>query len=555
MGVHNETGTLAKAFSAMLSRIHTSETEMEHMVDQLAENNRTLGQQVLNQTEHIQAIVKYAADGIITMTQEGLIDSVNPALCDIFAYDEHELLGQPMTMLMPESYRDGLTQDLSGYLTRPDADPVHLLSTELEGLRKSGDVFPLALNLNEMHVGGEVYFLGSIRDIGIEQIKREKLEHTQRLESLGVLAGGIAHDFNNLLTAILGNAALARSRMDRNSPAIEMLANIEKSSERAAALCKQMLAYSGKGKFIVESLNLTDMIEEMVNLLEVSIQKNVIMRLDLSEQLLPIEADVAQMQQVIMNLVINASEAIENKSGIITIHTGVVAIDEAYIQTIYMDENLSAGRYVVVEISDTGCGMDKDTQKRMFDPFFTTKFTGRGLGMSAILGIVRGHKGAIKVYSELGKGTTFKVLFPCSDCIAVEQKEISEIAVRPQGWGMVLIVDDEETIREIASVILEDVGFSVLTAQDGEDGVAMFRQHQSEIRAVLLDMTMPRLNGAEAFREIRMIDPNVKVVLSSGYNEQDATNRFAGKGLAGFIQKPYSPEALQTMMLDILSEE
>jgi len=554
MNIHNETGTLARAFAAMLSRIQTSETELKCMVEKLAESNRTLDQRVVDQTEHIQAIVKFSADGIITMTQDRLIDSVNPALCHVFAYEEQELLDQPMTMLMPESYRDSYMQGLKRYLNRPDSEPIHL-STELEGLRKSGEVFPLALKLNEMHVGGQVLFLGSVRDIGEEKIKREKLEHTQRLESLGVLAGGIAHDFNNLLTAILGNAALARGRIDKKSPATEMLKNIEKSSERAAALCKQMLAYSGKGKFIVESLNLTDMIEEMVNLLDVSIQKNVVMRMDLSEQLLPIEADVAQMQQVVMNLVINASEAIEGKSGIITIHTGVVAIDDAYIQTMYMDENLSAGRFVVVEISDTGCGMDEETQKHMFDPFFTTKFTGRGLGMSAILGIVRGHKGAIKVYSEQGKGTTFKVLFPCSDCIAVEQKELPQASVRPQGHGTILIVDDEETIREIASVILEDVGFSILTAKDGEEGVRMFRQHQADIRAVLLDMTMPRLNGAEVFREIRTIEPDVKVILSSGYNEQDATNRFAGKGLAGFIQKPYLPEALQTMVLDVLPEE
>jgi len=555
MAIHNETGTLAKAFTTMLSRVHASETELKHLVEELAESNRTLDRRVVNQTEHIQAIVKYASDGIITMTQAGLIDSVNPALCQIFAYDEHELLGQPMTMLMPESYQDAHTQGLNHYLNSVDAKPIHLVSTELEGLRKSGEVFPLSLNLNEMHVGGEVFFLGSIRDIGIEKMKREKLEHTQRLESLGVLAGGIAHDFNNLLTAILGNAALARARLDRTSPVIEMLGNIEKSSERAAALCKQMLAYSGKGKFIIESINLTEMIEEMLNLLQVSIQKNVIVRLDLAEQLLPIEADVAQMQQVMMNLVINASEAIEGKSGIITIHTGVVAIDEAYMKTTYMDENLSVGRYVVVEISDTGCGMDENTKKHLFDPFFTTKFAGRGLGMSAILGIVRGHQGAIKVYSEQGKGTTFKVLFPCSDRGEVQQEVLPQTIVSRHGSGTVLIVDDEETIREIATVILEDVGFSVLTANDGEDGVRVFGEHQSQIRAVLLDMTMPRLNGSEAFREIRMIDPDVKVVLSSGYNEQDATNRFAGKGLAGFIQKPYAPEALQTMMLDILSEE
>ncbi|MDQ6969561.1 MAG: response regulator [Mariprofundus sp.] len=550
--IDNETGALARAFVAMLARVEGSESELKAMLEELEQSNRTLDQRVADQTAHIQAIVKFSADGIITMTETGLIDSVNPALCHLFAYSEAELIGQPMTMLMPEAYREGHIKGFNRYLNTPDAEPIHL-TAELEGLRKSGEVFPLALKLNEMHVGEQVFFLGSIRDIEQEKIEREKLEHTQRLESLGVLAGGIAHDFNNLLTAILGNAALARSRMDKKSPAIEMLENIEKSSERAAALCKQMLAYSGKGKFIVEPLNLTLMIEEMINLLDVSIQKNIVMRLDLSQQLLPIEADAAQMQQVIMNLVINASEAIDSKSGIITIHTGVVAIDKAYIQTTYMDENLTAGRYIVLEISDTGCGMDADTQKRMFDPFFTTKFTGRGLGMSAILGIVRGHKGAIKVYSELDKGTTFKVLFPCSERLPEEQKDIVAEPVLLQGQGVILIVDDEETIREIASVILEDVGFTVLTAKDGEEGVQMFRQHQTDICAVLLDMTMPRLNGAEVFREIRLMQPDVQVILSSGYNEQDATNRFAGKGLAGFIQKPYSPEALQTMLLNAVA--
>ncbi|MDX8389165.1 MAG: response regulator, partial [Mariprofundaceae bacterium] len=302
------------------------------------------------------------------------------------------------------------------------------------------------------------------------------------------------------------------------------------------------------------SINLTDMIEEMMNLLDVSIEKNVVMRLDLSEQLLPIEADASQIQQVIMNLVINASEAIEKKSGIITIHTGVVEIDRDYIKTTYIQDDIEPGRYVAIEVSDTGCGMDADTLSHIFDPFFTTKFTGRGLGMSAIHGIVRGHKGAIKVYSEVGKGTTFKIIFPASDTLEPIEKETVKKSHENEDRGTILIVDDEETIREIAGMMLEDVGFTILKAKDGVEGVEVFREHQTEIRVVLLDMTMPRMNGEEVFREIRTLQPDVTVILSSGYNEQDATNRFAGKGLAGFIQKPYSPSALQTKVLDIVGE-
>ncbi len=549
--IKNEAGALAKAFAGMIQRIQTFQLELESTVEALAENNRTLDQRVREQTEHIQAIVQYSADGIITMNQQGKIESVNPAICHMFGYAEEELIGQAMTKLMPEKYRDAHTQALSRYTNSGSTSSINL-SVELEGMRKSGEVFPLDLNINEMHVGTHMLFLGRMLDLTEDNIKREKLEHTQRLESLGVLAGGIAHDFNNLLTAILGNAGLARRKIDRKSPAIQMLDNIETASERAAALCKQMLAYSGKGKFVVEAINLTELIEEMMKLLEVSMQKNIVMRLNLSKQLPLIEADASQMQQVIMNLVINASEAIENKSGSVTIHTGVVDMDDDYIQTTYMDDKLLPGRYIAIEVSDTGCGMDDHTKKHLFDPFFTTKFTGRGLGMSAILGIVRGHKGAIKLYSEVGKGTTFKILFPCSEYAENKHKEALTNHPTRQGFGTILIVDDEETIRATAGMMLEDIGFTIITANDGVEGVEVFREKQAEIRAVLLDMTMPRMNGEEVFREIRMMQPDIKVILSSGYNEQDATNRFAGKGLAGFIQKPYSLSALQGKVLDIL---
>ncbi|MDQ6968019.1 MAG: ATP-binding protein, partial [Mariprofundaceae bacterium] len=383
---------------------------------------------------------------------------------------------------------------------------------------------------------------------------RSQIEHMQRLESLGVLAGGIAHDFNNILTAILGNAAMAERKALLDPHATQGYLNkIVTSSERAADLCKQMLAYSGKGKFEVRAIDLSILVEEITNLLEISISKSVVLKYHLTDQLPAVEADAAQLQQVIMNLTINASDAIADKSGVISISTGVMHADRAYLSGTSLDDALPEGRYVYLEVSDTGCGMDKETQKKVFEPFFTTKFTGHGLGMSAVLGIVRGHHGAIKFYSELKHGTTFKVLLPISEQPVDAPLPWAEPAAEPwHGSGTVLIVDDEETIREMASMMLEDMGFTTLTAQDGLDGVNVYRQHQKEIAVVLMDMTMPKMDVKTCFTELRIINKDVKVLLSSGYNEQEAISSFAGQGLAGFIQKPYTPEALQEKLQQTL---
>ncbi|MDQ6966819.1 MAG: response regulator, partial [Mariprofundaceae bacterium] len=353
-------------------------------------------------------------------------------------------------------------------------------------------------------------------------------------------------------TAILGNAAMAeRKALKHPHDTQRYLGNIVASSEKAAELCKQMLAYSGKGQFVIRTIDLSAMVKDVTKLLEVSIAKGIVLKYHLSEHLPAVEADVAQLQQVIMNMVINASDAIGEKSGVISIATGVMQADSAYLA----GTSLPAGRYVYLEVSDTGCGMDKQTQAKLFEPFFTTKFTGHGLGMSAVLGIVRGHHGAIKLYSEPGKGSTFKVLLPIS---AQQAEAVTEATASSDEWrgsGTVLIVDDEETIRETAAMMLEEMGFATLIAVDGEDGVRVYREHQARIVAVLMDMTMPRMDGKTCFTELKRINRDVKVVLSSGYNEQEATSRFAGKGLAGFIQKPYLPDALQAKMQEIMDGE
>ena len=385
--------------------------------------------------------------------------------------------------------------------------------------------------------------------INAEREKAEaqtKLEHVQRLESLGILAGGIAHDFNNILTAVMGNAAMAYRSIEDSSPAKEFLSRIEASTQRAADLCKQMLAYSGKGKFIIKSIDLSQLVEDMTRLMEVSIEKNVVIKYHLAENLPAIEVDSAQVQQVILNLITNANESIESKSGVISFTTGVMHADKSYLQNTISTGDIPEGRYVFLEVSDTGHGMDKQTLKKIFDPFFTTKFTGRGLGMSAVLGIVRGHQGALRVYSEVGKGTTFKVLFPVSSSAVVLADDDKALTQEPwRGEGTILVVDDEETIREVAAMMLEDMGFQTIGAENGLEALHLYQKFQHEIVGVLLDMTMPKMEGGECFSELRRINPDVKVVLSSGYNEQDVTNRFVGKGLAGFVQKPYTPEELQ----------
>jgi PAS domain S-box-containing protein len=397
-------------------------------------------------------------------------------------------------------------------------------------------------------VAGLVAALHDVTEIREAEDRRRQLEsqiqHSQKLESLGVLAGGIAHDFNNLLTGILGNANLALMEMTPEAATRQTIEQIEVAAKRAADLTKQLLAYSGKGRFVVQRLDLSAVVEEMAHLLAASISKKATLHYCFTPDLPQVEADGTQLRQVVMNLITNASDALGNDSGVIGVATGVVDVDRDYLDHTFLDDDLSTGPYVFIEVSDNGCGMDPDTVGKIFDPFFTTKFTGRGLGLAAVLGIVRGHHGAIDIQSEPGRGTTVKVLLPAVEKTVSRPVQEDRPAEEWKGGGTILVVDDEETVRGLARLGLETFGFDVVTAADGVEAVEKFREHGPSIVAVLLDMTMPRMDGRETFRELRRIRPDVRVVLSSGYNEQEATSPFTGEGLAGFIQKPYLPRDL-----------
>jgi two-component system cell cycle sensor histidine kinase/response regulator CckA len=369
-----------------------------------------------------------------------------------------------------------------------------------------------------------------------------QLLHVQKLESLGVLAGGIAHDFNNMLAAVQGSISLATLMLAPEHAVQASLRDALAGVRRASDLTRQLLAYSGKGSFQVLRIDLSAQVEELAQLLETTLPKKVQLRLELGRDLPPIEADPAQVQQIVMNLVINGAEAMGDERGTVLVTTGAQDVDANYAASLFAPGAFPPGRYVAIEVHDTGSGMDEATQARIFDPFFSTKFTGRGLGLAAVLGIVKAHKGAIKVYSTPGKGTTFKVLFPAAEGSAERPAKTPPPTVL--GKGLALVIDDDRGVRLVVRHLLEFFGFDVIEAADGRRGVEQFAAHAAEVKFVLLDMTMPELSGEETFRELRSLRPDLPVILSSGYNEVEATRRFCAKGYAAFLPKPFTPEDL-----------
>ena len=401
---------------------------------------------------------------------------------------------------------------------------------------------------------GQSIYCMVVRNI-TERVQAEaRLRQTQKLESIGLLAGGIAHDFNNLLTGILGQTSLAMEKLSPQHPAWNNISKAVISVKRGADLTRQLLAYAGRGQFQIEAIDLNQLILDNASLLETGMTSQAHLQLALAPHLLPIEADRGQIQQIVMNLVINAAEAITAEHGEVKISTDEVILKPDDAQQYVGGDKLPPGHYVCLQVSDTGVGMDEETLARIFDPFFTTKERGTGLGLSATLGIVRSHGGGLQVTSRVGQGTTFTILFPAFTQ-PLQQDGTPVVATHPIASGCILVIDDEKSVREVVRDILEMNDHKVLVAQNGQIGLEVFKQHQAEIDVVLLDMQMPIMNGAETFQALRAFDPNVKVILSSGYNEIEATRRFVGQGLAAFLQKPYDLDALLNKVQAILAQE
>ncbi len=503
------------------------------------------------------SLVHNLSDAIVLITPDGTVFGGTPSL--------ERMLGHELTSLAGKSAFEFVHPDDIEIVQEAFAETVQRTNpgtpTEFRTRRRDGTyavVEALADNLADAPgIRGIVVTLRDITERKRAEAQRRAIEariqHTQKLESLGVLAGGIAHDFNNLLTGVLGHAALALTTVPRESVAHHHLQQVRLAAQRSAELTQQLLAYSGKSRVSVQPVQLSAVVEEMARLLEVSISKQCQLLCQLGPELPAFEGDPSQVRQVVMNLILNASEAIGEAPGVIRIATGAAHCDRSYLSESYVDESLQEGSYVFLEVSDTGCGMTAEIKARIFDPFFTTKFTGRGLGLAAVLGIVRSHHGALRVQSELGKGTTFRVLFPLSPTAAAVQPAAArdQQSDSNQVSATVLVIEDDRAVRNIAIAILQTAGFRVLSASDGPDGIELFRAHAQEIQAVLLDCTMPQLNGNQVMAALRSIRPEVTVVLTSGYAEAAPD---AGSAETMFLQKPYAPHELVEAMQRAVKE-
>ena len=500
------------------------------------------------------AIVEFSDDAIISKDLNGIVQTWNKGAERIYGHIAVEMIGRPMSVLLPPDRPEEETGILSRLSMGDRVD--HF---ETARLRKDGSRIEVSLTVSPVYdKEGRVIGASHVaRDITERRNIEAQRLHAQKLESLGVLAGGVAHDFNNLLTGILGNASLVAEGLHPANPNRRILNECIQAAERAAQLTRQLLAYAGKGRFVTEAIDLSALVREISALIQTSISRKVQIRLELANDLPLMEADAGQLQQVVMNLIINGAEAIGEDVGLVVCTTAAQTVDDAYLNTLGVEaQHIAPGTYVTLEVHDSGCGMDEATLARIYEPFFSTKFTGRGLGLAAVSGIVHGHKGALKVYTSPGKGSTFKVLFPAAERLADDESQDAEVlnAGCEGNNHTVLIVDDEDSVRSVARNTLQRRGYRTIEARDGREALEVYRRFAHEITLVLLDLTMPYLNGEEVLRELKIITPAVKVLLSSGFNEVEAIRRFTGKGLAGFLQKPYTAMRLAETIKSIISE-
>jgi two-component system cell cycle sensor histidine kinase/response regulator CckA len=490
----------------------------------------------------------------------GAFLAVNEAFVRACGYERRDILGKSDRDVWPIEHAERYMADDLRIMASGEKFFVE------EPIHEGGDVKWFETFKTPIHnsTGGIIGTVGLARDITerkrAEEQRRQlerRMQETQKLESLGVLAGGIAHDFNNLLVGVLANADLVldglRRSEDRES-ILERVTDIKNAAMHAAGLTNQMLAYSGRGRFDVRSISINEMIHGMGHLLIASISKKAKVQYELAPSLPAVRADVAQIRQVIMNLITNASDALEGRTGTIRVSTGTQVVSDS-VHDLYGPTPLARGTYVYFEVADDGCGMTDEARERLFEPFFTTKFTGRGLGLSTVQGIVRGHGGGITLRSKPGEGTTIKVFLPCAaERVAVLEPDSAQRQPRAEwtGSGLVLLVDDDEQVRVVTDLLLRSMGFDVLAVATGREALIEFDRRASELRLVMLDLTMPDISGDQVLHELRQRRADVPVLLCSGYSEDDASRRVGRQGVVGFLQKPYPLDLLKARLQDLL---
>lgn len=511
-------------------------------------------------TRQQKLILDSAAEGIVGLNDQGRITFVNPAT--------EQLLGRGAVELIGRAAHDALLGSTgeTGLCTKPDCPVCTVLRQDCRSERGESEFrsidgvrFPVEYSVTAMCDGtstiGAVLVFKDVTERHRAAEQRRMLEaqiqQAQKLESLGLLAGGIAHDLNNMLAGIQGNASLALSEVPDQSRVGERLRRIIGGCDRAGKVIQQILAYSGQVTCDPIRLDLNEQIEEMTEFMRAAVPRNIALDMRLAPETPATESDSGQLQQVITNLLVNAAEAIGDESGRITISTECITLSEDDVHQYYSGQNLSPGDYVALRVADTGCGMSPETVRRAFEPFFSEKGAGRGLGLSAMLGVVRAQGGGVRVESTLGEGSSFTVVLPACESLSDE-----EVVVKPRQQApndaTVLVIDDEDDVRDVIRDMLTYRGMRVLTAENGERGIETFKQYAKEIDVVLLDMTMPGKSGGEVFREILGIDPEAQVIIASGYSRERVTSRFDDKHPAAFVHKPFTADTLLESIASVL---
>jgi len=547
-------GNLARLAPAVKREL--ADAEVRRKCRQADEEIKLKGEEILAKQLELDAqrlryeeLYNLAPVGYLTLSAAGLILEANLAAANMLGMARRALVKLSICRFISQE-----DQDIY-YLQRKKCfDSVNPQAWEMRLVRTDG--FTFWAHLQATPAKNSEYWIALADITERKKAEEEKLamelllQEAQKLESLGVLSGGIAHDFNNILAIILGHCYLAKQRPD----AVESsLARIERAVERAAELCRQMLAYAGKAPFEQSQVKMTILLNEMTEMCKSTIPRNVQIKLDCPADIPPIMGDIGQLNQIVMNLLINASEAIGDAQGEIRISLAKTEIKDETTDKDHLGKNITPGCYLCLEVADTGCGMDVETRQRIFEPFYTTKFSGRGLGMSAVLGIVTAHMGALQISSHLGQGTTFKVYLPVHiDEFAKDAFFQEVVPVEWTGSGTVLLVEDEEMIRFMASAMLEELGFTVIAASNGREALELYQKNAAGITLVITDIGMPVMDGYELIAELKKLNRKLPIIVSSGFGDSVVTSRMAREDIAGLLNKPYRFDKLREVLRGVV---
>lgn len=524
---------------------------------------KRIEEELVQSEDRLSSLIMGANDGIILQDKSGQILIWNHAAERVFGIKAEEIVGQKSTDRSWKTFtEDGVQLSASEHPSMLALSSGKPVSGTIIKVEQGENTSWIVVSANPIFKAGEkspyavaITFTDITERKKYEEEKLQlahQLQQVQKLESLGVLAGGIAHDFNNILSIIIGHCSLAEMDHDQ---AWTHIPTIEKAAARAAVLCRQMLTYAGKSDFSLAMINVASVVDEMVQMIKATIAQNIIFKLNLLSDVPPIRGDASQLSQVVMNLIINASEAIGEVQGCVTVSLSKMVVSGESSIIDCLEQAIPIGTYACLEVSDTGCGMSDDVRQRIFEPFYSTKFTGRGLGLSAVLGIIKAHSGYLSVVSNTGQGTVFAIYLPIGDLGITDEKLPEKPALEEwQGSGTVLLVDDELQVQQVAMAMLENMGFTVMVAANGQEALDLYRSNKSDIILVISDIGMPVMDGYELFSELKLLKRDLPIIISSGFGDTIVTDRINKDEIAGMVSKPYRFKTLQDMLIKVFED-